>query len=116
MVRTVNVGGIEMRMRASALIPRFYRFHFGRDIIVDMKKLAADYEKGEELDVIDLTIFENVAWLMAYEADPDNTPETPDEWLDSIDGVFSVYEALPQILGLWADSQKTTAIPKKKRG
>lgn len=127
MERTLNIGGADLRMRASALIPRLYRFRFGRDLIKDMSQLEKAYKKAlsvkegatdeerrdAELSILDLTIFENVAWAMAKNADP-NVPNDPDEWLDSINGVFSVYEVLPQILELWTDGLNTTSIPVKK--
>lgn len=116
-----------MRMRASALIPRLYRFKFGRDLIKDMSQLEAAYKKAVSLSqdasdeekreaqfsAVDLTIFENVAWTMAKNANAD-IPNDPDEWLDTIDGVFSVYEALPQILELWESGLSTTSKPVKK--
>ncbi len=124
MERTLNIGGTEMRMRASALIPRLYRFRFGRDLIKDMSQLEQTYRKAmtaqedttderAEFSAVDLTIFENVAWCMAKSADP-NVPNDPDEWLDGIDGVFSVYEVLPQILELWTEGLETTSSPRKK--
>lgn len=127
MERTVIVGGKKVRMRASALIPRLYRVKFGRDMIADMRQLQKSYNKASslpadaseeekqdaQLSVMDLTIFENVAYMMAKHADK-SIPNTPDAWLDSIDGVFSIYEVLPQILDLWKLSNKTTSIPKKK--
>lgn len=39
MVRTITVSGKETTLRASALIPRLYRFQFGRDMIADMRQL-----------------------------------------------------------------------------
>ena len=127
MERLIKIGGAEIRMRASALIPRLYRFRFGRDLIKDMAQLekaykkavsvqedATDEEKREaQLSTLDLTIFENVAWVMAKNADP-NVPNDPDEWLDSIDGVFSIYEVLPNILELWTIGLETTSTPVKK--
>ena len=127
MERTLRIGGAELRMRASALIPRLYRFKFGRDLIKDMSQLEKAYKKAlsvqegatdeerrdAELSILDLTIFENVAWAMAKNADQ-NVPDDPGEWLDSIDGIFSVYEVLPEILELWTDGLNTTSIPAKK--
>lgn len=127
MERTIRVGGTDVRMRASALIPRLYRFRFGRDLIRDMSQLEKSYKKAvtvkedatdeerqeAQLSVLDLTIFENVAWCMAKNADP-NVPNDPDEWLDSINGVFSVYEVLPHILELWTAGLETTSNPAKK--
>lgn len=127
MERTVNVGGKEVKMRASALIPRLYRFKFGRDMISDMRQLQKSYLKAislskdasdeerqdTQLSVLDLTIFENTAWLMIKHAN-ENVPDDPDEWLDSIDGVFSIYEIMPTILELWNANQVTTSVPRKK--
>lgn len=127
MEKTIVVGGNEIKMRASALIPRLYRFKFGRDMISDMRQLQKSYQKAvnlpedateeertdAQLSALDLTIFENVAYMMAKHADKE-IPGTPDEWLDSIDGVFSIYEVLPDILELWGMSNQTTSIPKKK--
>ena len=127
MERTVVVGGKEVKMKASALIPRLYRFKFGRDMISDMNQLRKAFAKAKnlpedateeerqdaQLSIIDLTIFENVSYMMAKHAGED-IPDTPEEWLDSIDGVFSIYEVLPVILELWGESTKTTSIPKKK--
>lgn len=127
MERIITVGGADVRMRASALIPRLYRFKFGRDLIKDMSQLEAAYKKAVSLSqdasdeekreaqfsAVDLTIFENVAWTMAKNANAD-IPNDPDEWLDTIEGVFSVYEALPQILELWESGLSTTSKPVKK--
>ena len=127
MEKTVNVVGTDVRMRASALIPRLYRFKFGRDMVSDMRQLQKSYAKAAalpdtateeerqdaQLSVLDLTIFENVAWLMAKHADK-SVADDPDEWLDSFEGVFTIYEVLPQILELWSMNQATTSNPKKK--
>lgn len=125
MEAVVNIGGNKIKMRATALMPRLYRFKFGRDIIKDMSQLeqsfkkACESKKSEEdttayqLSVMDLTIFENIAYIMCKQANPD-IPDSPDEWLDSIDGVFSIYEILPTIIGLWNANEATTSHPKKK--
>ncbi len=121
----ITVGDKEVKMRASALIPRLYRFKFGRDIVKDITTLKKAFEKASDLpenatdeekenaqlSALDLTIFENVAYIMAKHADA-NQPDTPDEWLDQFD-MFSIYQVLPQILTLWNLSTATTSIPKK---
>ena len=125
--RVVIVDGKEVRMRASALIPRLYRVRFGRDMISDMRQLQKAYNRANnlpkdaseeerqdaQLSVMDLTIFENVAYMMVKHAG-DNIPNTVEEWLDSFDGVFSVYEVMPTILDLWHLTNQTTSVPKKK--
>lgn len=126
MEKVIRVGEQEVRMRASALIPRLYRFRFKRDVIKDMSQLKRAYDKAlklpenateeekeeAQLSVVELTVFEDIAYIMAKHADP-TLPESPDEWLDQIEGVFSIYEVLPQILELWNLSQKQTSAPKK---
>lgn len=96
-------------------------------MVSDMRQLQKSYAKAAalpdtateeerqdaQLSVLDLTIFENVAWLMAKHADK-SVADDPDEWLDSLEGVFTIYEVLPQILELWSMNQATTSTPKKK--
>lgn len=120
--------GSSLGLRATALTPRLYRHKMGRDLIVDLNNLKKSYEKvtksqqeKEEnprrdeisLSVTDLTIFENVAFIMARQYDP-TLPSTAEEWLDSMDRVFTVYELLPDILELWQLNQHTTSVPQKK--
>jgi len=120
--KTIEIGGRKYRMRASALIPRLYRAQFGRDLVADMRQLQQGFMRaaqttendgaGSNLSAMDLTIFENVAWTLIRNAGED-IPDTPDEWLDSIDGILSIYKILPQILALWNGNQQTTSTAKK---
>lgn len=141
MDKFITVGGKEVGFRATALTPRLYRHKMGRDIVRDMNQLrsrfvkalnaqnlekpkenAPDWQKKNyeeavkesQLSVMDLEIFENVAWIMARQFDPDTVPDTPEEWLDSLDTAFSIYSVLPQIMELWQLNQATTSTPKKK--
>lgn len=66
--------------------------------------------KDAQLSVLDLEIFEDVAYIMARHYDP-TIPSTPEEWLEGF-GVFSIYEILPEILSLWDIQQQTTSVPK----
>ena len=127
LTETVQVGNLRIKLRASALTPRLYRAKFGRDMVVDMNDLCKAYNKAAklpkdateeqkrdaQLSAMDLTIFENVAFIMAKHANK-NIPNDPDEWLDSIPGIFSIYEIMPAILRLWNGNKATTSIPAKK--
>lgn len=127
MVDTVTLNGTQVRMKASALVPRLYRARFGRDMISDMNQLIKAYRKAErlpkdatdeqrqdaQLSALDLTIFENVSFIMIKHAG-EPIPDTPEDWLDSIDGIFSIYEVMPTILELWEGNKQTTSVPKKK--
>ena len=125
--KIVTIDGKPVKMRASALIPRLYRVRFGRDMVADMRQLQKAFAKAQslpatateeerqdaQLSVLDLTLFENVAYMMAKHAG-NQIPDSPEEWLDSIEGVVSIYEILPAILELWGMNNHTTSIPKKK--
>lgn len=130
MTKTVVIDGKEYRMRASALTPRLYRAFFKRDMIRDMQNLLGAYDKlitlpedaSEEekneanLKVLDsLEVFENVAWIFCKEGG-EKVGNSPEEWLDTIEGMFSIYEAMPTIIDLWAENQTTTSIPKNPDG
>ena len=63
-----------------------------------------------------LSIFEDMSYLMAKHARPDEvTATSSEEWLDGFD-TFSVYQVFPAIAQLWQANLKTTSTPKKKRG
>ena len=113
--KTVLISGKEVRFRSSAAVPRLYRIKFKRDIFKDLSKLETSYkgktDDGEELQIEDLEIFENVAYIMAWHADP-TIPETIDEWLEQFE-MFSIYEVLPEILQLWGTNLITDAESKK---
>ena len=143
MDRTVTIDGKTVTLRASALVPRLYRHLIGRDIIRDMATLKKSYNAALEAEkagadedgqneaamtAMDLEIFENIAWVMlkhgAAFRDTENgrvlmngdmvVGKDPDEWLDQMDGVFSVYDVMPVILELWDANQRTTSTPAKK--
>ena len=117
MDRLIEVDDRQVKFRATARTPRLYRALIGRDMISDMNKLMKSYEQkkenNEDLDIIDLQIFEDVAYVMARHADPDITEKTADDWLDTFN-MFSVYAILPHILELWALNTKQTSQSKKK--
>lgn len=113
--KTVMVGDKEVKFRSSATIPRLYRVKFRRDIFKDLSKLEKSYKDKDdgtkEMEIEDLEIFENVAYIMAFHADP-TIPGTIDEWLDQFE-MFSIYEVLPEILELWGSNLFTDATAKK---
>lgn len=126
MDRIIRIDDQDVKFRATARTPRLYRGLVGRDMIQDMEKLktafnkaakvsddASDEEKRDaQLSMIDLEIFENIAFVMAKHANPDITASA-DEWLDQFQ-MFSIYQILPELLKLWAINTATTSTPKKK--
>ncbi|MDY2990595.1 MAG: hypothetical protein SOR91_03875 [Hornefia butyriciproducens] len=113
--KVIEVGGQEVKFRSSATIPRLYRIKFKRDIFKDLTELEKAYskkaKKDEDMEIDDLEIFENVAYIMAFHADP-TIPKTIDEWLDQFE-MFSIYQVLPEILELWGTNMMTDIEAKK---
>ena len=114
--KTVKIGEQEVRFRSSASVPRLYRIKFKRDIFKDLSRLEKSYkekggEDGSTMEIEDLEIFENVAYIMAFHADP-TIPGTIDEWLELFE-MFSIYEILPEILDLWGTNLITDVQSKK---
>ena len=126
MDKVFTISGKEVGLRATALTPRLYRHKIGRDIIQDMAQLQKAFQKASplgkdateeecqaaQLSVMDLEIFENVAFIMARQYDH-NIPDKVEDWLDQFD-TFSIYQVFPEIMELWAMNNRTTSRPKKK--
>lgn len=137
--RTVEIGSRSFRMSCSALVPRLYRRASGRDLIRDMMTLRENYNRSlkaqielkkraaeenreinddelraAQLSSIDLEIFENLAWAFVKDAERDAVPNSPDEWLNDIDGIFSIYTVFPAMCQIWNESNAQTSTPAKK--
>lgn len=114
--KTLEIDGQPVDFRASAAVPRLYRFKFRRDIMQDLNKLKTAFVKNQneekDFEAIDLEVFENVAYIMARHADQ-TIPDTPDEWLERFN-MFSIYEVLPEILNLWCLNEESFVESKKK--
>ena len=116
--KTVKIGEQDVTFRSSASVPRLYRIKFGRDIFKDLSKLEKSFQEkggkdGSTMEIEDLEIFENVAYIMAFHADP-SIPKTIDEWLEQFE-MFSIYEILPEILELWGTNLITDVEAKKNQ-
>ena len=117
MDKEIEIEGKKVKFRATARTPRLYRAIIGRDMISDMNRLQKVFDpnnsESSNLDMLDLQIFEDTAYVMARHANPEMEEKTADEWLDNFD-MFSIYEVLPHILELWAINTKQTSQAKKK--
>ena len=123
MEKTIMIDGREVRLRASAAIPRLYRIKFRRDILQDMQTIKKAVEKsvqenaqeGGQMSSIPLEaleLFENVSYMMAKHADP-AVPSTVEEWLDGFE-TFSIYTVFPAIEELWMANVQQLSTPAKK--
>ena len=111
MERTVRIDDRDVKFKATGATIRIYRQMFRRDILEDMDKLQKEATEGK-LSAEALEMFENMAFVMAKQADP-SIPDTADEWLDQF-SMFSLYQILPEIIALWGLSSTTLSDSKKK--
>lgn len=114
--KTITVCGKKVKFKSSAAVPRMYRIKFGRDIFSDFQSLEQAYNENADkeasnLSIVDLTIFENIAYIMALHGDP-TIPDNIDEWLEQYE-MFSIYEIMPEIIDLWNENQHSEAKAKK---
>ena len=114
--KNIMIDGKEVPFKASAAVPRLYRLKFGRDIYKDFASLQTNVEEEDaeksDLDIESLEVFENIAFIMAKHADPDNVPDSPDDFLEQFN-TFSIYEILPQLIELWGLNTATQIESKK---
>ena len=114
--KNIVIDGREIPFKASAAVPRLYRLKFGRDIYRDFASLQTNVEEEDaeksDLDIESLEVFENIAFVMAKHADPDNVPDSPDDFLEQFN-TFSIYEILPQLIELWGLNTATQIESKK---
>ena len=114
--KNIVIDGREIPFKASAAVPRLYRLKFGRDIYKDFASLQTNVEEEDAeksgLDIESLEVFENIAFIMAKHADPDNVPDSPDDFLEQFN-TFSIYDILPQLIELWGLNTATQIESKK---
>ena len=114
--KNIVIDGREIPFKASAAVPRLYRLKFGRDIYRDFASLQTNVEdenaEKSGLDIESLEVFENIAFIMAKHADPDNVPDSPDDFLEQFN-TFSIYEILPKLIELWGLNTATQIESKK---
>lgn len=111
MQKTIMIGDREIPFKATASTPRRYREKFGGDLLVDINKVMPKLSGGS-LSEGDLQVFENMAYVMARQADPE-IPENPDDWLDLFE-ILDLYQALPQLIELWGINTASLADEKKR--
>ena len=114
--KNITIDGIAVPFKASAAVPRLYRLKFRRDIYQDFaalqKSVGENTEESSALDIESLEVFENIAYIMAKHAAPENVPDNPDDFLEQFN-TFSIYEILPQLIDLWGLNVETQVKSKK---
>ena len=119
MEKTITIDDKPVKFKATANTPRMYRQQFQADLFVDIQNLNDAWQKArankEPLPGDALVMFENIAFTMAKQADPEAVPDTADEWLEQFD-MFSIWQILPEIIQLWGINNLSINESKKKAG
>ena len=114
--KNITIDDIDVPFKASAAVPRLYRLKFRRDIYQDFaalqKSVGENTKESSALDIESLEVFENIAYIMAKHAAPENVPDNPDDFLEQFN-TFSIYEILPQLIDLWGLNVETQVQSKK---
>ncbi len=125
-IKEIEIDNKKVLFAASAAIPRIYRIKFRRDIFKDMEKIGTSVQKNKnkqenegvsdsDITIEDLSLFENVAYIMAEHAARKkglDIPDNIDDWLDQFN-TFSIYTVFPEIIKLWNLNAQTDAEAKK---
>ena len=110
MRKTINIAGRDVELKATASTTRKYRNWFGRDLLVDFKKIQKASRGSAEATAEAIEIIEDLTYVMARQADP-SISGTVDDWLDSFDA-FPVQDFAIDVIKLWAESMNVKIEPK----
>ena len=107
-IKKVKIDGREIPMKATASSPRIYRTVFGGDLLLEIQEIKDRFEKSEPFN---LEVIENMAYLFAYQANPDI--EDIDTWLDKF-SIGAIYNAATDIFNLWKKNEESKSTAKKQ--
>lgn len=117
MEATVKIDGKDVRFKATAAVPLLYRRKFRRDMLQDLQKVAEALKEkevnGNNIPLQALTMFENMAYIMAKHAAPGMQADSPEEWLEGF-SAMSIYTVFPVITALWSGNMERLEESKKK--
>lgn len=128
-VKEVTVDGKTIRLGASGNTPFVYMNMTGRDINKDMNVMMSALQNVQAIQngqipmsMNEMEIFADLAYVMAYQGrdKAKDFPQSRDEWLDELDGCFTIYSMLPEMLELWGlnivQSVEAKKNPVKRQG
>ena len=99
--------------RSSWVYARWHCDDITDTVVRSLEKSVDDgNEESSSLDLFSLEMFENIAFIMAKHAHPDQVPDNPDEWLENFN-TFSIYQILPQLIELWGLNVQTEVEARK---
>ena len=112
MEKTIMIGEHKVPMKATGNTPKRYRNEFNEDLLMKLNNLYQQTDKttGAINDGADLSVIENLAYIMAKQADP--TIGSQDDWLDQFNPL-DIYLSMKEIMNVWTESTQTLSQTKK---
>ncbi|MFR3208654.1 MAG: hypothetical protein ACLTOL_07240 [Thomasclavelia ramosa] len=111
MYKVIKIEDKQIPMMSNGGTLREYRYFFKRDMLTDIIKMETAF-KNQKFDDIEIAeILENIAWVLAYKANPKIEPVS--EWLEQFKSPFAVISSYEDIQELLSDSNTPTVKPKK---
>lgn len=96
----IKIGKESVRFEANALFPVKYKQLTKRDIFKDLK-VVENMQHAKSFEDLNIDILYDIVYVLAWFAD--RTIPERDEWLLQFDE-FDVFEVMPQVVNLLADS------------
>lgn len=113
MYKEVLIENKKIPMLSNGGTLREYSRFFKRDLLSDFIKLEKFIKEGKFDDIEFGEIIEDLAWTLAYKADPNIEPI--DKWLEQFENSFSLVNAFEDIFMLLNFSTKGNVKPKKQK-
>ena len=122
MEKTIVIDGKNVKFKATAATLRIYRMKFQRDLMVDLAKLTMGLKaNNNNFNIIDLEVFENVAYVMAKQAEIKDVKVLVELslidyycWLSDYETqAFMDSEVIGKVIGLWAGNANDSHIESK---
>lgn len=115
MEKIININGKDIRMKSTAGTFTRYRMTFKSDLLKDLVNLKERFEKvnnseNEQFRILDLQMFEQIAWALAKTADNSILPI--ENWLDEFE-TFDIYKIMPEMMELLLDNMQQDTNQKK---
>lgn len=105
MEKLVKIGDKEALLASNAFTPIKYKNLFGEDLLTGLSKISEDS--------LDIDVLSKLAYCMALQGNKE--VGDMEEWLGQFE-MTDFYQALPEILQLWANNTKQVSHPKKSQG
>jgi len=97
MKKEITIGNEKITFEANGATPMKYRKQFGEDILEEAQQGGLSFESTE-----------NLAYIMS------GSDKDVIDWLSDFE-IGELYEALPEVIELWMESQNATSEPPKKQ-